>query len=563
MKKQKSFIMKKKFIIIVAIVLLLLIIGGYWYYKERSFSKAVLRLEILGHDTVQMGEEVTYTVRYKNNSNFTLQEPKLTFEYPEYAINDDGKTRISKDLGDIYPGDEQTMQFKARLLGKEGDLKTAKASLSYKPQNLKARYESNTTFTSRIGSVPITLDFDLPSKLETGREIQFSVNYFSNIDYSLTGLKLTVTYPDKFSFVMATPQPLEKSDWDIASLDKAQGGRVKITGDLSEAVGKKIQFSAKLGIWKDGEFILLKEATKEVEIIEPLIYISQQINGSSNYIANPGETLHYEIYFRNIGNSPFENLFLTNRLDSSIFNLATIKVDPKLAKISGNVITWDWKQVEQLRSLGVQEEGKVEFDVTLNCCWQPVVEDSNNYFATNEVNVSQITQDFQTKVSSKLVILQRGLYSDTTLGNSGPIPPAVGQTTTYTIVWQAKNFYNDVKNLKVRATLPEGVSLTGRISPDTETSKFFFDSASREIIWNVSDFMVAGTGVLNPPPNIMFQVSLSPNLGQKGKVVPIINEATITAEDQATGLTVTGNSPLVDTTLPDDTMVNNHSGIVQ
>lgn len=555
--------MRKKIIVFLILILTILILTGYWYYREKIFSKGILKLEILGPDAVQMGEEFEYTVRYKNNSDFTLEEPKLIFEYPEYSVNEEGKTRVTRTLKDIYPGDEQFVQFKARLFGKENDLKVAKVYLSYQPKNLKARYESETTFTTKINIVPLTLDFDLPSKLETGREIQFSLNYFSNVDYSLSGLKLTIEYPQNFEFLGASPQPLEKNEWEISSLEKAEGGRIKINGRLTETPGQKVNFVAKLGIWEEGNFVLLKETTKEVVAIEPLLYISQQINGSSNHIASPDEKLHYEIYFKNIGTTPFENLFLINRLESDAFDLSTLKVGSGQAQVNDNMIVWDWKQVSELRFLDVQEEGRVKFEVNLKCCWPPVETELNNTVIKNKINIGQISQEFQNKVNSKPIILQRGLYEDGIFGNSGPVPPVVGQTTTYTMVWQVKNFYNNIKNVKVRATLPQGVTLTGKISPDSEISKFSFDSTSREIVWTVAQDLAAGTGVLNVPPNVMFQISLTPDISQRGKIIPIINKAKVAAEDQWTGQNIEGEAPLVDTTLPDDSNITNHTGIVQ
>jgi hypothetical protein len=61
-------------------------------------------------------------------------------------------------------------QIAYQLKRAQKDLKTAKASLSYTPKNLTARYESNTTLTTKIDTVPITLDFDLPSKVEKGNQ---------------------------------------------------------------------------------------------------------------------------------------------------------------------------------------------------------------------------------------------------------------------------------------------------------------------------------------------------------------------------------------------------------
>jgi len=188
-------------------------------------------------------EEIEYTIKYKNNGNFVLEEPRLIFEFPEHSITEGEKTRISKDLKDIYPGDEDFIRFKARLLGKEDDLKVAKAWLSYMPKNLTARYESDTTFTTKIEAVAITLDFDLPSKAEKGKEIQYSVNYFSNVDYSLSDLSLKIEAVNGFEFGESDPPSLDKSEWKLPALEKAEGGRVKVKGRVTGDPGRSLNFS--------------------------------------------------------------------------------------------------------------------------------------------------------------------------------------------------------------------------------------------------------------------------------------------------------------------------------
>jgi len=530
-------------------------VAGYWYYQQRIFSKEVLKLEILGPESVQMGEEIEYTLRYKNNGNFTLKDSKLIFEYPEYSLVEGGKTRVTKDLEDIYPGQENILQFKARLFGKENELKVARAWLSYQLKNLEASFESETTFTTKIEFIPLTLEFDLSSKLETGREIQFSLNYFSNIDYSFSDLRLTVEYPEGFEFLEADPRGLEKNEWEIPFLKKAEGGRIKIKGKLKGEAGEKQNFKAELGMWQEGEFILLKETEKEIEAINPLLYISQRINGFSDYVASPGEELHYEIFFKNIGATPFENQFLLARLDGSAFDLSTLKAGSGEYKSNDNLIIWDWKKVPELRFLDVQDEGKVEFEIKLKEDW-PFSESETNAVIENKVNISQISQEFQTKVNSKLEVSQKGYFESEIFGNSGPLPPKVGETTTFTIIWQAKNYYNDVKNVKVKATLPQGVELTGKISPQEQSSKFSFDLQSREIVWVVTDGEVleAGTGILNSSPNVAFQVALTPSSGQ-GEILPIINEVKIEGEDQWTEIVIESTDGEIDTTLPDDPTV--------
>ena len=183
--------MSKKVIIILSIVVVV-VAAAFFLYKTAMFSKEILRLEILGPETAKVGDEIQYTVQYKNNGNFVLEQAKLTFLLPDNSLTEDGKTMFVQDLKDIYPGDQESVTFKGRLLGKDGDLKTAKASLSYVPKNITATYESDTTFITKIDASQITLNFDLPTQAEQGKDLPYSINYFSNVDYPLENLSIKV-----------------------------------------------------------------------------------------------------------------------------------------------------------------------------------------------------------------------------------------------------------------------------------------------------------------------------------------------------------------------------------
>ncbi len=526
-------------------ILLVLVVAGfafYFYYRERVFSKEILKLEILGPNSAKVGDEIEYTVKYKNNGNFVLEEPKLVFQMPDNSLTEDGKTRISQDLQDIYPGAEETAKFKIRLLGKEGDLKTIAASLSYKPKNLTARYESDTTFTTKIDTVPITLDFDLPTKLEKGKDVQYSINYFSNVDYPLENLGIKIDKVNGFDIASSNPVSLDKSSWKIQTLNKAQGGRIMIKGKVSSDANQPLVFTARLGMWQNNNFVVIKETTANVDIINPLLFISQQINNSSDYVASSGETLNYRIFFRNIGSTPFEDLFVIVKLDGDAFDLGTINAPQAQVQPNDNLIVWDSKQVYQLRNLDVQQESEVDFSVKLKDNWVPSGE---NPTISDTVNISQISQKFETKVNSGLALSQQAYYQDSGILNSGPVPPEAGKATTYTITWDIRNYSNDAKNVKVKAILPANVSLTGKILPEDQLTSFSFDSKSREIVWSAGDIL-KGTGVNGDPVSLSFQVSLTPNFSQKGSVAQLIGQATITGENQFTNTTISAAAPAVD-----------------
>ncbi len=533
----------------------------FWVYQRNIYSKEVLKLEILGSEKIMAGEELEYVLKYKNNGNTRLEELELIFEYPDdiLPIGQDSH-RIIKELEDLYPGQEEIIYFQGRLFGRKGEVKTAVATLSYRPKSLKAVYESKSTFSTEIEDVPITFAFDLPSKIVAGKETKISLNYFSNLDGLLSGLRIKIDYPDDFEFGSSTPEGIEKDEWSINILNKAEGGRIEIFGKIPDDIGNQKVFNAQLGVWLADHFVPLKEITRAVQIIRPQLIITQRINGATNYIVQPGELLHYEISFKNIGDEFFENLFLISELDGPL-DLKTAKVQNGEVNASDRSILWDWNDVSKLRFLGPGEEGVLEFWVNLQDVWDP-----SNYrdsVLINNVSLSQIKEEFRTKINSKLEIVQKGFFEDETFDNSGPLPPKVGEKTTYTIIWEVKNHFNDVDNVRVRAVLPSNVELVGNISPQKEQANFTFDSVSREVLWNVG-FLSAGVGVDLPQKSLAFQIELTPSENQRGLVATLINSAKIIGEDKFTQKELEIiSADAIDTTLPHDTSVEPEQGIIQ
>lgn len=553
----------KKIFNLFFIFIAFLFIALVWNWRKNVFSKEDLKLEILGPSEANLLEEVEYIVKYKNNGRFRLEEPSLVFLPPGNSLKEgqifERQIFTQEELGEaIYPGEEKTISFKIKLLGKEGETKVAKASLSYRPKNLKARYESSTSFTTILKSAPLTFEFDLPSRISPGQQFILRINYFSNLDYPLTDLRCQVEYPSGFEFIDSLPKSLEKTDWQIPLLNKSQGGRIEISGKLSGEIGEAKIFKASLGVLKEGRFILLKETTKGIEIVKPSIFLRQEINNSPEYVTMPGDWLHYEIYFKNIGEKDLENLTLISKLEGEAFDLETIKSELGISHPGDNTIFFEWKKVPKLQYLPPMAEGKVDF-------WVKLKEDLGQVkepILRNKIFIGEAKEEFITKINTKLELVQRGYFYDEIFGNSGPLPPAVGQKTTYTILWQVKNYYSDVKDAKVKAKLPQWVELTGKIFPEDQISKFAFDSHSREIVWTVGD-VERGSGILKLGQTIAFQVALLPEESQRGKTPEIITQVRIEGLDAWTGANLTNEISSLNTTLPGDQNLAEGMGIVQ
>lgn len=544
-------IKKISFFIIISTVIVG--IAGFIYYQRNVYSKDLLRLEILGPDKVELLEEVQYVVKYKNNGNIRLEEPELIFDFPSYSLpENDLPLRIIKkpeELGGvIYPGEEKTFTFKARLMGREGELKEAKVSLSYRPKNLKASYTSTNSLNTVIEKAPLNFDLDLPSRIQSGKELKFRLNYFSNVNFPLSNLKLTAQYPAGFEFVDSSPKSIEKNEWDIGLLNKSEGGRVEISGKIKGDIGEEQVFRASIGIWIDDEFLVLKEINKGVIIIRPDLYVTQQINNNPRYVANPGDLLHYEIFFRNLGQEPLTEMFLLVNLIGPAFDFQTVQAPDGDFTLGDTSIIWDWRKVNDLRFLPAQSEAKVEFWVKLKNEWDLKSISDRNPDIRTRVFLNQAQDEFVNKVNSKLIIQQKAYYQDNIFENSGPFPPQVGQETNYTVNWEVKNYYNEIKDAKVKAILPDNVNLTGLIMPEEEADNITFDLNSREIVWSLGDLAV-GQGILSQGPKVSFQISFIPKEEQQGQIAGLIGQAVISGQDKWTNELLRKAAPAIDTTL--------------
>jgi hypothetical protein len=553
-----------KFIKILIIFTIVLAAVGYGFWRQNVYSKEELNLQMIGLQQAQLGQEVDYVVKYKNNGQFRLENPSLMFQAPDFSIKDDKiytQEVIDSDKlgGAIYPGEERSFSFKVRLVGKAGDAKIAKATLSYQPKDLSARYESTTTFTTIMQDVPLNLDMDLSSTVEANKDFHFKINYLSNVNWLLSDLRVDVVYPSGYTFSQSTPKSLDNNEWSIPILNKNQSGIIDVTGQLSGNVDEGKVFTARIGMWKDGQYVLLKEIEKGTKIVKPTVAIRQTINGDANYVAKPGDWLHYEVYYRNVSDSELYNLVMVDKLDGDLFDFSSIKSDTGNFQQGDNSIVFDWKQNNQLAYLKIMDEGKAEFWIRL----KSDLSNLNRPELDNKIIIEPAVEDFITKISSKLELVQKAYFNDEIFGNSGPFPPQVGTPTTYTVTWQAKNYYSDVKNVVVKAVLPPEVKFNSdKVFPEDQAGKLAFDSATQELTWTIGD-MTAGQGLISNPLNISFQVMVTPMASQAGSNAGIIGQVTAQGDDSWTDTTLESNSPAIDTSLISDAGMTPDKGAVQ
>jgi uncharacterized repeat protein (TIGR01451 family) len=262
-------ISKTTIFFVVAVLVLALGAAGFLYWRGQVISNDILTLTISAPAHAAMGDEIEYTVTYKNNGNFELENAKLAFQLPDNSLIESSTTLSNQAIGNIYPGQENFIKFYGRLLGKEGDVKTAKAFLAYTPHNLSAQYEADASSNTTIDTVPITLTYDAPVQAAKGNQMTYSINYASAVDYPLENMSIKVDSMTDFTITSATPASLDNAEFKLITLQRDQGGKITIMGTVATDAQNPLHISAHIGMWVDGTFIVLKDVSTDIQVVEP------------------------------------------------------------------------------------------------------------------------------------------------------------------------------------------------------------------------------------------------------------------------------------------------------
>ena len=553
-----------------------LIISGFMvWHGLTSFDKDNVYLEIQGPEKMVSGDEVIYIVKYKNNTRLSLKNIKLVFCYPEKSIPSNTENLIETyDLPDLGPKQENEIKLPVRVIGLENTDKKVSAELNYQPGRISSRFINQAEFSTKIISVPLAINLDLPEKLVSGQSFDFSIKYSNKSETSFDNLQVRIEYPDGFTLQSSDLKSLKEDRiWPIGELIANEQGEIFVKGIIQGEQGESKSFNAQIGTFEDDEFTLYAETVSAFKISVSPLFVSQTINKSSDYIAKTGESLEYQIDYQNTTDVGIKNVIITAKIEGEALDLTSLRINNGSFDGASRTITWNAGNLPDLAFLNHYQEGSVNFSIKVK---DPLpIENYNdkNFIITNTVQIDSsetpdVLKDIQvtgesksiTKVASKLIVQAQGYYNDDLISNSGPIPPKIGQTTTYTIKWRLINTANDLSNVKVEAFLPPHVQWKNKISPaDTELE---YNLQTGQLLWQIGD-LPAATGVLLPVKQVAFQVAIIPSLAHLNSTMELIGQSKITGYDNFVSSELSNIDKIIDTDLPDDLSIRQDGKVIE
>jgi hypothetical protein len=576
------------FIIALLFMLAVVSVAGFFIFNRgQSGGDNSIQLTIDAPKDVASGEEVLFEITYLNKENVAISEADITLLYPDgfhFSRSDpeaENESNTFWRLNGIASGAGGRIKIYGQVIGEIDETKTFQATIDYTPSNFSSAFKERASHSLEVTSSIFDLALKAPLRIVSGQDTEIEVTVKNNSDIDLSNVKVVATYPENFVLKNSDPEVLDdEKSWFFKKLKTKDEQIIMLNGIFEGDPGETQEVKMKLGIvMNNGEFRLQNEKSALIFLVKPELNLQLTVDGyNQENSTNVGDVLEYKIAYQNASDLKLENIVLQARFatDTQILDFSSIE-DSNNGVIDEDqkTITWSADEMEELSAIVPRAEGSFAVAIPIVSSLSPQKSTDNNFSVDTFVKVNSLeaenTGNFETMSESNHVIIKMNskvnlqaearYYSDEfeKLG-SGPLPPIVGEATTYRIFWTVTNMYNDIKNVEVSAVLPKDVSWNGNYEGSSDT-KVTFNRSTRTVTWKIKN-LPANSGTLLPIAEATFDISITPTMQQVGKLVMLTQESVLNARDGFTGFDVEVDDRVITTDLENDVAARGRGVVV-
>jgi hypothetical protein len=532
--------------------LTIFIIGLFWLGGKESFDKNKIIIELSGSQKIESGEFLRYDFTVRNHNKISLEEVKLTINYPEGSHLQNPEKKEATEviyLEHIPAKGIKNITSYVKIFGPEDSKEIIKTNLSFIPARLNSRLEKIQDFAVDIISSPLKIIIDAPKIIALNKNVVYTVSFSNHSDNSFKNARLKINYPGGFEITKFSPRKPDISNhtWQFEKILPQEQKEIKITGKLTQPFDI-INFSAALELrGTDNKYQTYTQSYSAESFTPAPINVNvQPTNLATPNVVYAGSNLGIIINFQNTTDSVLRDIVLTIDVSGEILKHGSIMPSNQGIYFENeNKILWDSRHIPKLAILGPFEAGVASISLGIKNAI-PLKDYSDKNFTLEatakirpnivppELSGIELENSAKTKVKLNSImkfsgtILPQGNYP---LSTSGPRPPVMSQKTSYLITWQLLNYYNDLSNVSVESYLPQGVYWENEWWP--KNNNITFDPLTGKLLWQVNE-LKAGTGLTSPVKQIIFKVSNVPSPSNVGSSLVLLGKSSAQGQDTFT-----------------------------
>ena len=404
-----------------------------------------------------------------------------------------------------------------------------------------------------------------PDNLIPGDNAEFTYNIENTSTKTLAGLEFRLDQLDGFVYDSATPTPTveHQNRWSVPALEPGAATVIDVSGTFSSNARGPESLHGRIGFADGDSLVTIAEADASTSVQKSDLSVGLIVNGSDQAPAvSLGDTLNFTVNWKNAGDVHLKDVTISAELPSQpagteLIDWPSLKDDLGGTR-QGSVVTWTSKQIPDLVDLAPDAEGSLNFSVQL-------VKDVPANVGNGDLEIDALCRveigkagktagreivgsPLAIKLNSDTVFKAAGRYFDESgvpLG-SGPLPPKVGQKTTYRIFWTITNSLHELSNLTIATLLPQGVKWSGT-PRQVDAGDLSFDDTGRIATWRLNRLPTSIKQVV-----VSFDVEVTPTAADAGNIMDITGDSKFEALDKATNSVILKTERPVGTDLVSD-----------
>ncbi|MEK7108043.1 MAG: hypothetical protein AAB898_00025 [Patescibacteria group bacterium] len=538
----------------------------------RSENRQVLTFDIAPEDPIVSGRPTTIRIPYQNTASVSLSSLEIEVHVPEMfvfqsAIPEPLKTKpLTWNVGSVGVGTQGEIALSGVFVAPPGTVVTLQVITRYVPSNFSSPFEAIESESILIDQSVFKVSMSGAERAIPGENVTYTIvaEHTEEVSYEQTELRLTL--PSGFSIAHANPPPDEVgiAVWSLPTFSKDAPFRVEMTGTFASDVSGEQTTAAHMGTTLNDLFVPQAEAVFTTDVLASDLSLSLIVNGQTgDSIALPGDDITVNLSLDNRGEEAAENVVIELFVDRGLnrLNLAEREGVPD-GDVYGNKINWDQTDMSRLKTLPGGEDASIDLAI-------PMREEGDTAFVLRaearietvggiEINRKIESTAITVRVASDLTAAASARYFDASghaIG-SGPIPPKVGQTTTYRVTWTVANALNDVGDAVMVAAIPSDAQWAGLVS--VSAGSVIYDTVGNRVRWTIG-----GMNDDDAPAVAVFDMRVTPTLADVGTFMDLLGMATLTATDTETNTTVSSITAALTSELPDDPAAENLGTVVE
>ncbi|MBT3230492.1 hypothetical protein HN358_01775 [Candidatus Uhrbacteria bacterium] len=519
-------------------------------------------LDIVMQEELVSGQTTQIEIQYANPTTVPIASLDLDINLPSafrvYSFSQEPANLddLIWEIGSIPGMTDNKITIDGVWIAEAPSETPVQAYATYKPGNFNSDFEDIAVVYVTTLESTLVATIEGPEEASAGEDLDYTISVENSGEEPFENVLVSMDLPQGFYLESSDPE-LEAggpAQWTIEYIDTLETIEITFSGVFASNVESFQYFDVAINLMTENREVEQSTAQAYTDVMQNDISVRVVANGATDETSvDVGGALRMSIGLENTQDAPIENLtvLLDFQADDSI-PIAWSSSTLDSGTITSDGIYWQLDSIEPGEKILINTSFPIDSELGVG--------DADNFnviASTTYSGRTVLSSPMEVSINSQADLQASVRYyeeSGAALGN-GPLPPQVGQTTTYRVIWTINNSLHDLEDITVSADLPPHVVWAGNATRDLGSINY--NSSEHSVSWTIDSLSLELSNVQGE-----FSISITPDSNDIGSFIKLISGSDLSATDSSTDESLSDETDSLTTDLEDDLYASVEGGVV-